>query len=342
MERSIEVSAKSREQAIEVALKKLGVGRDEVHIDVLDEGSAGIFGFGARDVRLRVSTDVAGSDHGASEAAALLQEILSRMGMEATAHCEVTGSGETCLKVESPDSAILIGRKGRTLASLQYLINRIIHRTEGEDVERISVDVEGYADRRRESLEELAQRLAARVKESGRRMRVKPMTAQERRVIHVALENDPEVRTFSIGDGDDRCVVIALKDDQGDSDRYDRPRGDRPRGDRRRGGGPRGEGQRGHPSDRGMRGGGYGREGGGGRPRDTRAPRPPRGARPPRGPMSGGGYRDRDSDSGPRYGGGGPRGRGGRGRFHGRPRPPRPDQGPPPGDGSDDGEVQSA
>lgn len=337
MERSIEVSAKSRQQAIEVALKKLGVGRDEVQIDVLDEGSAGIFGFGARDVRLRVSTDVPGSDHGAGEAAALLQEILSRMGMEATVRCEVAGSGETCLKVESPDSAILIGRKGRTLAALQYLINRIIHRTEGEDVERIAVDVEGYADRRRESLEELAQRLAARVKESGRRMRVKPMTAQERRVIHVALENDPDVRTFSIGDGDDRCVVIALKDDQGDSDRRDRPRGDR-----RRGGGPRGEGQRGYPADRGergQRGGGYGRESGG-RHRDTRGPRSPRGSQRPTG---GGGYRERNPEPGNRYGGS-PRGRGGRGPrdLRGRPRPPRPDQGPPPGDSPDDGEAQSA
>lgn len=317
--REIEVSAKTRELAIKDALDQLGVERDEVHVEILDEGSAGLFGFGARNVRLKVSTDVPGPDsargRGAHserprhsdreesrpreprhshprqrdrqpetnrqaqpprhantpkpqrapqpapverkpapperkpapvrvysgppdpEAESLVREVIQRMGIEATISSATDEGGAVSVKIESPDSAILIGRKGRSLESLQYLVNRMSPKVEGEEKDRITVDIEGYLDRRQEALEELAHRLADRARETGRRQRTKPMGSQERRAIHMALEGDETIKTFSVGDAGDRHVVIAPKDERADGDRPPRGRGFR--GDRDHGGEPR-------------------------------------------------------------------------------------------------------
>ncbi|NUM56775.1 MAG: KH domain-containing protein, partial [Candidatus Hydrogenedentes bacterium] len=173
-----------------------------------------------------------------TEAEALVREIVQRMGIEATISSATDEAGAVSIKIESPDSAILIGRKGRSLESLQYLVNRMSPKTEGDDKDRITIDIEGYLDRRQEALEELAHRLAERARETGRRQRTKPMGSQERRVIHMALEGDDTIRTFSVGDAGDRHVVIAPKDERADGDRA--PRGRGPRSDRgQRGGEPR-------------------------------------------------------------------------------------------------------
>lgn len=302
--RTIEVSAKTRELAIKNALEQLGVERDEVHVEILDEGSPGLFGFGARNVKLKVTTEVPGPEPAPSrpqhphrerpqhpheraprheqasrrehaerpqrhqqhqqprqprqvhtprpvpvpkpvperkpapaarefngppdvEAEALLREVIQRMGIEATITSATGENGAVSIKVESPDSAILIGRKGRSLESLQYLMNRMAPRTEGDEGERITIDIEGYLDRRQEALEDLAHRLADRARETGRRQRTKPMSAQERRAIHVALEGDETVRTFSVGDSGERYVIIAPKDEKPGDNRSPRNRGQR-------------------------------------------------------------------------------------------------------------------
>ncbi len=149
-------------------------------------------------------------------ASELLQEMILHMGITAKVTSHVNEEGSVVLAVESEDSAILIGRKGRTLHALQYLINRMI-RTSNEETdvpERILVDIEGYIERRRASLEEMALRMAKRAKETGRRVRVKPLSPQERRIIHVTLQEDPDVRTFSVGSAASRCVIIAPKDER--------------------------------------------------------------------------------------------------------------------------------
>lgn len=363
--RMTEVSAKTRKDAIQKALDQLGVELHEVNIEILDEGSRGLFGLGARDVRVRVTAeglpDVApaspekpvardrrpgrrdrparsprsehagrsqraqqgrqerrdrpqrtarsesrepapqserrppadkparrdrerpavpesrrpeeraprrGPGEGAAtcdeatlkknertgaEAASLLHEMIRLMGLESEISSEAHPDGSILLKVQSPDSAILIGRKGRNLNAMQYLINRMTMTAENsETVERMTVDIEGYLDRRRANLEEMARRMARKVKDTGKEVRLQPLNPQERRVVHLTLQEDPDVRTFSLGSAALRSVVIAPKDNpQKSAD--DRPR--RSRSGMRRGRGPRHNGPGRHRQDEDLRGG---------------------------------------------------------------------------------------
>jgi spoIIIJ-associated protein len=185
------------------------------------------------------------TDEQGREAAAMLLEIISKMGLVATVEYARAEDGAARLNISSEDSALLIGRKGRNLQAMQYIINRIISRTDANDVtERLIVDIEGYVDRRKESLEELAENMAARAKSAGRDMRLKPMSPQERRIVHLALQDDEDVRTFSLGDSLFRTVVISPKERRsgggGAGSRDSRGGG---RGGSRRGGRGRGRGR---------------------------------------------------------------------------------------------------
>lgn len=190
-----------------------------------------------RPTRTREPEDPAVREARCREAASLLKQVIDLMGIEATVTGEAIEDDALVLKVSSEDSAILIGRKGRTLSALQFMVNRMVAASEGGDLpDRIVVDVEGYLDRRRESLEDMAVHLAEKAKQTGRNMRVKPLNPQERRVIHVKLQDDPDIRTFSLGDSLYRSVIIAPK--SGDEDEPNRrSRGGRGgRGGRGRGG----------------------------------------------------------------------------------------------------------
>lgn len=267
---SVEASAKTRKEAIQQALDELGVELHEVEIEILDEGSRGLFGLGARDVRVCVTAEGlpdrpkkakpvqkakparraepprqrerAGprepakvearpsepvSEAGANEAAALLGEVIRHMGIEATVAVGSIEEGNIHLRVESPDSALLIGRKGRNLGALEYLIDRMFHAENGPAAagQRVVVDIEGYQERRRQSLEEMALSLAERAKRGRREMHVKPLNPQERRIVHMALQDDPDIRTYSLGDSVLRTVVISPKGARpSDGDRPRRPR----------------------------------------------------------------------------------------------------------------------
>lgn len=203
----LEITAKTVEQATEEAEKRLGIGRDQFETVVVKEGKSGIFrGEGAL---IRVKPLVPLEKDIVRVAIEVLENLLGLM--------EVTGaikasSGEIpiALDIEGDDLGILIGRRGQTLACLQYIV-RLIVAGRLEAWLPLSIDICGYKKRRRDSLQKLALRLAEQVKLRHRAMTLEPMPPDERRIIHLALANHPDVVTHSVGEGEDRKVVILLK-----------------------------------------------------------------------------------------------------------------------------------
>ena len=150
------------------------------------------------------------SDEQGKEAAAMLSEILDLMDLKGDVTFTRVADGSARLAIESEeDGGILIGKRGVTLHAIQYLVNRMIVQNEATDnTERVVVDVGGYVDRRHNTLADMARTMARRAKESGRNVRLKPLSPQERRIIHLTLEPDPQVRTYSLGDSLFRSIVI--------------------------------------------------------------------------------------------------------------------------------------
>lgn len=141
----------------------------------------------------------------------ILDFFLGTMGVVATTFVrEDAPDGMIAFEIEGEDAGLLIGRRGETLQALQFLVNLIVNKQLGRQV-YVTIDVEGYRERRQESLKSLAERTAERVASSGRPVQLQPMPASERRIIHVTLAEHPEVRTESKGDGDQRRVVVLPK-----------------------------------------------------------------------------------------------------------------------------------
>lgn len=217
-----ERSAKSADEAIELALADLGVGRDQVIIEVLSEGRSGILGIGAEEARVRVSLldDIISEspqDELTSSSKEVLEIILKALGLPTTVNIKspstygMTDGQVTCvLDIQGEDLGILIGRRGKTLFSLQYLVNLILSKRLRSRV-KVFVDVEGYRLRRQASLKALALRMADQVRANRRGITLEAMPPHERRIVHLALQDNPYVVTESIGEGDDRKVNITLR-----------------------------------------------------------------------------------------------------------------------------------
>ncbi len=219
MER-VEISAKSEEEAVDIALAELGMSRSEVEVVVLKKGRGGLFGLGSEEVRVRVTplevlsdedVDVGGMAKG------VLENLLDLTGITASVTLGMEGGGDQAvitLDIEGEDLGILIGRRGETLSSLQYLVNLIISRHLKSRV-GVVVDVEGYRQRRYESLRLLARRMADQVRSTGRSVTLESMPASERRIIHIELRDSPYVITQSIGQGEGRKIAILSRDNEG-------------------------------------------------------------------------------------------------------------------------------
>lgn len=213
---SIEISAKSEEEAVDIALAELGLSRPEVEVEVIKRGRSGLFGLGSEEVRVRVTPIQnlpTGETSAGAKAKEVLGKLLSLLDIQANINLETRGSGDEAamtLDIVGDDLGILIGRRGETLLSLQYLINLIVSRHFKSRV-GVLIDVEGYRRRRYESLRLLARRLADQVKSTGRSVTLEPMPAGERRIIHLELRDHPHVTTQSIGQGDSRKVAILAK-----------------------------------------------------------------------------------------------------------------------------------
>lgn len=225
---SLEVSAKTVEEAIRVALAKLGKQRDEVLISVLSEGSRGILGLGGEEARILV-TPIEGEEEAEEEqepetstedllaiGSEVLEELLQAMRVRGRVEVRPTSpdadgqSTPAVLDIRGDDLGILIGRRGETLTSLQFVTNLIISRRL-RHFARLGVDVESYRLRREESLRGLAQRMAERVHATRQPVALEAMPPHERRIVHMTLSESPDVSTHSIGEDAERKVVISPK-----------------------------------------------------------------------------------------------------------------------------------
>ncbi len=211
----IEMTAKTTEEAIEIALKELDADRAEVEVDVVSRGKAGILGLGSEPARVRVKRLETSPDI-VKITTEVVGKLLSSMGVSALAslrqaHREDLGG--PVFEIEGEDSGLLIGRRGETLRALQFLVKFIV----GERLQaraNLLLDVEGHQQRRYNAITNLAESVAKRVVATDRSITLEPMPPDERRVVHLALAADPQVTTESMGEGSSRQVVVRLKDEE--------------------------------------------------------------------------------------------------------------------------------
>ena len=212
--KEVEVSAKTVDEAIQTALEQLGVDEGQVEVVVLKKGRSGVLGMGTEEAKIKVKllSDAKEKDEVASITTEVLETLIKAMGISAEVCVTQAPTEEQpmALDIEGDDLGILIGRRGQTLASLQYVLRLIVAEKMKMWVP-INVDVAGYKKRRYESLRGLALRLAEQVKRNRRLITLEPMPADERRIIHLALADHPDVDTESTGEGEGRKVAILLK-----------------------------------------------------------------------------------------------------------------------------------
>ena len=205
------MSGKTVEEAIEVALKELDASREEVEIEILSQGKAGFLGIGSEPARVRVRK-LLPSQNSAALAMDVVNKILSGAGARILATLRSAYDDETggpVIDITGEDSGLLIGRRGETLRALQFLVNLLVNRRLGDENVRVVLDIERYRERRNNSLHDLALRVADKVATTGRAVALEPMSAAERRIIHVTLSDHPRVSTESSGIGEGRKVTIA-------------------------------------------------------------------------------------------------------------------------------------
>jgi spoIIIJ-associated protein len=254
--RTIETTGKTPEEAIEAALDQLGAGREEVAIDVVNQGKGGLLGIGSEPAIVRVtlleSEDKPAEDNEPDDEAQpdalaefaafaddldddpediedyeeegessevvrvgydVLSTLLGKMGVTADVYLRDPYTGDEegpVFEIEGDDSGLLIGTRGETLRALQFIVSFLVSRKMGERT-NMMVDVEGYQQRRYDSVANLARRVAQRVAQSGRSIPLEPMPPNERRQVHMALADHADVATESDGYGDGRKVVIHPK-----------------------------------------------------------------------------------------------------------------------------------
>jgi spoIIIJ-associated protein len=235
MERTtLEVIAPSVDEAISRGVEQLGVPREMVDLDILDEGSKGFLGLGGRQVRVRLtlkaadaspevkSVPQAGSAPAPASGDTLLDfciqttgELLAKMKIKARVEAKYgqsdsDGEVPVLIDIHGDDLSVLIGRRAETLNALQYILALIVSKEAARWVQ-VVVDVEGYRARRERQLRQLATRMAEQAVRTGKRQLLEPMSAAERRIVHLELRGHEAVTTESVGDDPNRKVSIILK-----------------------------------------------------------------------------------------------------------------------------------
>ena len=207
---TIETTGRSVEEALENALRELGVSEDDVIVEVIEEPSRGFLGIiGSKDARIRVTL----KKDKAEIAYEFLTGLLHRMNLRGIVESRAQGDTHL-LTVNGDDLGVLIGRHGQTLKHLEFLTNVVASRGIG-DIKRVFVDVAGYRKRKEKMLEDLARNAARKVQKTGKSAALRPMDARDRRIVHLALQKNIRVTTHSEGDEPFRRVIISPRRNEG-------------------------------------------------------------------------------------------------------------------------------
>jgi spoIIIJ-associated protein len=224
--RRVTAVGKSVEDAIRNGLTQLNATREEVEVSVLEQPSKGLFGLiGVRDAKVELvlfdklqvaepnepaaDIPVSSENNPISETMQFLADVFDAMAIEVEMSKKVEKEIVT-ISMKGNEIGMLIGRRGQTLDALQYLTNIVFNR-QGKTYTKIVLDAENFRDRRRQTLEELAERLARKVVKTRKEVVLEPMSPQERKIIHSILQDHPNVKTFSKGEDPNRRIVITLK-----------------------------------------------------------------------------------------------------------------------------------
>ena len=203
----VEFSAKTVDDAITEACQKLTVTSDKLEYEVVEEGSSGFLGIGAKPavIKARIKNSVA------DKAKEFLKEVFDAMNIVVVIDVKYDEENRNIdIELSGDEMGVLIGKRGQTLDSLQYLVSLVVNKDEDEYI-RVKVDTEDYRKRRKDTLENLAKNIAYKVKRTKRPVSLEPMNPYERRIIHSALQNDKYVTTHSEGEEPFRRVVVTLK-----------------------------------------------------------------------------------------------------------------------------------
>ncbi|MBM7572521.1 RNA-binding cell elongation regulator Jag/EloR [Aquibacillus albus] len=201
--KQVTATGQTVEEAVQSALKQLNITRDQAKIEVIDEGKKGLLGlFGSKPAIVKVSL----VENQINRAESYLKSMINELGIEATIDKTVKDT-EVTFHVSGEKIAILIGKRGQTLNSLQYLLHLVINK-DSDRFYTVILDAEGYRERRKETLIQLANRLADKAGRTKKEVSLEPMPSYERKIIHTALQNHKRISTYSQGSEPNRHVVI--------------------------------------------------------------------------------------------------------------------------------------
>jgi len=219
MLKTIEVQGRTEEEAIESALEQLGMSRDDVSVEIVEQARSGFLGLKNTPAVIKVQYEA--KEDRAQQVDSFLTGLFQRMDIDVSLDIKEE-EGAISVILTGKDPGALIGRRGETLDALQHLTNYIVNRSVTGRI-RINLDAENYRQRRNEALENLASRTAGKVMKYRRNMTLDPMNAYERHVIHTALQEHEHVSTFSVGSEPNRRVVVAFGEGKENSGRSDSP-----------------------------------------------------------------------------------------------------------------------
>lgn len=205
--KTIEMTGKTVEEALKHALDELNLTKDKVDVEVIDEGSKGLFNLiGTKPAKVKVTAKPDSLD----DAKTFLVSVLRSMDINADIYIKEENDIIN-INLKGPKMGLVIGYRGETLDSLQYLVSLVVNKNHENSYKRVVLDAENYRQKREETLIKVAQKTAYKVKKSGRPYKLEPMNPYERRIIHSALQEYTDINTYSEGEEPFRRIIISLK-----------------------------------------------------------------------------------------------------------------------------------